>query len=82
MHFWHPNRKLMYIGYGYRTHKDALIRAARCMECTVVGLELVQPHFYHLDTAQVLLMNKLQFIYQTLLLNASSDLLRKTLFPD
>ena len=48
---WHPNRKLLYIGYGYRTSKKALQRAANCLCCDVIGLELKQPHFYHLDTA-------------------------------
>ena len=48
---WHPHRKLLYIGYGFRTHADALQRAANCIGCDVIGLELIQPHFYHLDTA-------------------------------
>ena len=48
---WHPGHRLMYIGYGFRTHKDALQRAVNCIECSVIGLELVHPHFYHLDTA-------------------------------
>lgn len=48
---WHPKRQLLYIGYGFRTQQGALERAARCIDCDVVGLELVDPHFYHLDTA-------------------------------
>ena len=48
---WHPNKRILYIGYGFRTSKDALARAATCISCDVVGLELIQPHFYHLDTA-------------------------------
>ncbi len=48
---WHPRRKLLYAGYGYRTHKSALSRLANCVGCPVVGLELVHPSFYHLDTA-------------------------------
>jgi N-dimethylarginine dimethylaminohydrolase len=48
---WHPGRKLLYIGYGYRTSQGALQRAADCINCPVVGLELIEPHFYHLDTA-------------------------------
>ena len=48
---WHPNRQLLYIGYGYRTQAPALQRAANCIGCDVIGLELVNPHFYHLDTA-------------------------------
>ena len=48
---WHPNKKILYIGYGFRTSKNALQRAANCISCDVIGLELVLPHFYHLDTA-------------------------------
>lgn len=48
---WHPNRQLLYIGYGFRTKEPALQRAAECIGCDVIGLELVNPHFYHLDTA-------------------------------
>ena len=48
---WHPGRQLLYIGYGYRTKFGALQRAANCIQCDVVGLELINPHFYHLDTA-------------------------------
>ena len=48
---WHPSRRLLYIGYGFRTNFGALQRAANCIGCDVVGLELINPHFYHLDTA-------------------------------
>ena len=48
---WHPERLLLYIGYGFRTKLGALERAAKCIGCDVVGLELINPHFYHLDTA-------------------------------
>ena len=48
---WHPGKMILYIGYGFRTQKGALQRAADCIGCDVVGLELVDPHFYHLDTA-------------------------------
>lgn len=48
---WHPGRRLLYIGYGYRTKLGALQRAANCIQCDVIGLELINPHFYHLDTA-------------------------------
>jgi len=48
---WHPDRKLLYLGYGYRTASAAIDRAAAHFECPVIGLELVDPRFYHLDTA-------------------------------
>jgi N-dimethylarginine dimethylaminohydrolase len=48
---WHPKRKLLYSGYGIRTEKSALQRLANCVDCSVIGLELIHPAFYHLDTA-------------------------------
>ena len=48
---WHPGKRLAYIGYGFRTRKDALQRISAGIDFEVVGLELIQPHFYHLDTA-------------------------------
>ena len=48
---WHPRHRLLYIGYGFRTKLGALQRAANCIQCDVVGLELINSHFYHLDTA-------------------------------
>ena len=48
---WHPGRRLLYIGYGFRTKLGALQRAANCIRCDVIGLELINSHFYHLDTA-------------------------------
>ena len=41
----------MYIGYGFRTDKAALRRAAELIGAPVIALELIDPRFYHLDTA-------------------------------
>ena len=48
---WHPQKRLMYIGYGFRTDKAALVRAAQLIQAPVIALELIDPRFYHLDTA-------------------------------
>jgi N-dimethylarginine dimethylaminohydrolase len=48
---WHPGRKLLYIGFGFRTDEEALRRAASFIDCPIIGLKLIHPHFYHLDTA-------------------------------
>ena len=48
---WHPQKRLLYSGYGIRTDETALQRLANCVECSVIGLELTDPDFYHLDTA-------------------------------
>ncbi|MFT4625985.1 MAG: N-dimethylarginine dimethylaminohydrolase [Myxococcota bacterium] len=45
---WHPDRELIYCGYGYRTQRPALDALAALLGAPVVALELVDP--YHLDT--------------------------------
>ena len=42
-------------GYGFRTEPRAHVEAARVLGCEVVGLELVDPRYYHLDTAVAVL---------------------------
>jgi len=42
-------------GYGFRTDRAAHAEAAHLWEREVVGLELVDPRFYHLDTALTVL---------------------------
>lgn len=47
---WHPDRRLIYGGYGFRTQRNSLAELAERLETPVVPLELVDPAFYHLDT--------------------------------
>ena len=42
-------------GYGFRTEPRAHVEAARVLGCEVVPLELVDPRYYHLDTAVAVL---------------------------
>lgn len=52
---WHPGRRLLWAGVGPRSSAAAWAELARRLELPVVTLELVEPAFYHLDTALALL---------------------------
>jgi len=45
-----PGKRLLLGGYGHRTEVDALREAARLLQVPVIGLELTDDRFYHLDT--------------------------------
>jgi N-dimethylarginine dimethylaminohydrolase len=46
---------IMLAGYGFRTERQAHAEIAAVVAMPVVGLELVDPRFYHLDTALAVL---------------------------
>ncbi len=48
---WHPGMRRLYGGHGFRTTVPALEAAARIVEAELTLLKLVDPRFYHLDTA-------------------------------
>jgi N-dimethylarginine dimethylaminohydrolase len=45
-----PGKRLLLGGYGHRTEVDALKEIARLLQVPVIGLELADERFYHLDT--------------------------------
>jgi N-dimethylarginine dimethylaminohydrolase len=47
---WHPGRRLIWGGYGYRSSLAAYEEVSRMLQVDVIALELVDPAFYHLDT--------------------------------
>lgn len=52
---WHPGRRLLWAGIGPRSSREAWRELAERLDLPVVSLELVEPAFYHLDTALALL---------------------------
>lgn len=48
-------RRLMWMGYGQRSSRCAHHTVEQVLDIRTVSLELVNPHFYHLDTAFCLL---------------------------
>lgn len=52
---WHPGRRLLWAGVGPRSSAAAWAEIAERLELPVLALELIEPAFYHLDTALALL---------------------------
>jgi N-dimethylarginine dimethylaminohydrolase len=52
---WHPGRALLWAGVGPRSTLAAWDAVARWIDAPVAHLELIDPDFYHLDTALALL---------------------------
>jgi N-dimethylarginine dimethylaminohydrolase len=48
---WHPHKRLLWGGYGHRTEPAAYDQVSSLLDVPVIKLELVNPRFYHLDTA-------------------------------
>ncbi|AXJ00059.1 N-Dimethylarginine dimethylaminohydrolase [Cyclonatronum proteinivorum] len=47
---WHPGRRLLWGGHGFRTSKDAYTFISETLNVPVITLALHKSHFYHLDT--------------------------------
>ena len=47
---WHPERALLWGGYGYRTSPEAYRALSELLDLPIVALRLVDPDYYHLDT--------------------------------
>jgi len=46
---WHPNKNLLWLGYGQRTDKQAISQIQSIIDAEIIGLELISPLYYHLD---------------------------------
>ena len=47
---WHPGRRLIWAGHGFRSGPEVHAELAAAFECPVLALELRDERFYHLDT--------------------------------
>lgn len=52
---WHPGRRLLWGGYGFRTDRRVYAHLAEVTGAPVLKLRLDDPDFYHLDTCLALL---------------------------
>jgi N-dimethylarginine dimethylaminohydrolase len=68
-------------GYGFRTDRRAHPEVGAALGVPVVSLELVDPRFYHLDTALAVLDERTIAFYPPAFSAAARDQLR-ALFPD
>lgn len=67
-------------GHPYRTQRSAHAEAARLLGVPVTSLELVDPRFYHLDTALTILDQTIAFLPRAFSESAQEGL--RSLFPD
>lgn len=47
---WHPGKKLLWAGHGFRTTNEALVELHKKIEIPIIPLKLQMEEFYHLDT--------------------------------
>jgi N-dimethylarginine dimethylaminohydrolase len=73
--------EMVLAAYGFRTDKRAHAEIAAAVRMPVVSLELVDPRFYHLDTALAVLDDHTIAYYPPAFSSAAQAQLR-TLFPD
>lgn len=55
---WHPGKRLLWGGWGYRTSKEAYQPLSEALGVPVIILRLVRPEFYHMDTCFMPLSNR------------------------
>ncbi|MEX0929024.1 MAG: arginine deiminase-related protein [Balneolales bacterium] len=60
---WHPGRRMLWGGYGFRTSPKAYDFISTRYQVSVLTLELKEPAFYHLDTCMCILDEETVLIY-------------------
>ncbi|MEM1271717.1 MAG: arginine deiminase-related protein [Bacteroidota bacterium] len=60
---WYPGRRLLWGGYGFRTHPEVYSHVSRLLDVPVLALRLDDPDFYHLDTCFCALDERTILIY-------------------
>lgn len=60
---WHPGKKLLWGGHGYRTTENVYSEISALLDVPVVLLKLTDETFYHLDTCMSVLDKKTVLIY-------------------
>jgi N-dimethylarginine dimethylaminohydrolase len=74
---WHPKKKLLWGGYGYRTSVGVYSEISDLLEVPVILLELVDERFYHLDTCMCMLNSESVLIYPDAFSEESLELIYK-----
>jgi N-dimethylarginine dimethylaminohydrolase len=74
---WHPGKKLLWGGYGFRTEEAAYPRVAELLDIPVLKLKLVNPKFYHLDACFGILDERTVMIYRPAFDSASLSLIEE-----
>ena len=77
---WHPGKRLLWGGHGFRSEPEAYEDVAKLFDAPVVLLKLVNEKFYHLDTCFSPLTPEAVLIYPSAFDAASLELILK-MFP-
>ncbi|MBI4376992.1 MAG: hypothetical protein HY549_11145 [Elusimicrobia bacterium] len=77
---WHPKKRLIWGGCGFRSEPQVFEEVARVFETPVVLLKLVNERFYHLDTCFCPLTPEAVLIYPSAFDGESLELILK-IFP-
>lgn len=77
---WHPGKRLLWGGYGFRTDPEVYPAVAQAFEAPVVTLKLVNERFYHLDTCFCPLTPEAVLIYPAAFSPESLEMILR-LFP-
>lgn len=78
---WHPERRVLFGGYGFRTTERALALVAEEVGVPVIPLRLVDPRFYHLDTCFMPLGRGCALLYEAAL-DAEARAIAASTFED
>ena len=73
---WHPGRRLLWGGYGFRTSRAVYDRLGAALGTAVLPLALHDPDFYHLDTCFCPLDEQTVLIYPGAFTGADLDTIR------
>lgn len=74
---WHPGRRLIWGGYGFRSSRDVYDRVGEVFDAPVLTLELRTEQFYHLDTCLCLIDEHTALVYPEALTGEGMGLLRR-----
>ncbi|MFH2204606.1 MAG: arginine deiminase-related protein [Elusimicrobiota bacterium] len=77
---WHPGKRLLWGGYGFRTDLEVYPEIAQAFEAPVIQLKLVNERFYHLSTCFCPLTHEAVLVYPSAFAPESLELILK-LFP-
>lgn len=71
-----PNSDFLWMGYGFRSDKTAIPYLKKYFDLTIIGLELSDPRFYHLDTCLCPLLNNEVMYYPKAFHKESNDAIK------
>lgn len=74
---WHTGKRLIWGGYGFRSSLEAYRKINETFDVPVIGLELLNPDFYHLDTCFCMLNSDTALIYPAAFTSDGLALIRK-----